>query len=94
MSLKTLVAAAVLNLAASAQGCATIPLCCNQLIYEPTAAATSTANSLGVTSPTYPIGVNCIPIEDPPVGFIPQCAPSLYEVCCKENNWGKRIAAT
>ena len=70
MLLNTFVAAAVLSLAASAQGCATIPLCCDQLVYEPTAAVTSTANSLGITSPTYPIGEDCVPIEDPPAEYI------------------------
>jgi len=70
MLLNTLVVAAVIGLAASAQGCATIPLCCDQLIYGPTAAVTSTANSLGVTSLTYPIGVDCVPIENPPADYI------------------------
>jgi len=70
MLLNTLVVAAVLSLAASAQGCATIPLCCDQLVYAPSAAVTSTANSLGITSPTYPIGVDCVPIENPPALYI------------------------
>ncbi|KIM66560.1 hypothetical protein SCLCIDRAFT_21995 [Scleroderma citrinum Foug A] len=92
MLLNTFVAAVVLSSAASAQGCATIPLCCDQLIYEPTAAVTSTANSLGVTSPTYPIGVDCIPIENPPADYILLCTAPRIEACCKENNWGGKIA--
>ena len=65
MLLNTLVAAAVLSLAASAQGCATIPLCCNQLFPEPPDTVT---NSLGVQ--TYSIGEGCVPIEDPPADFL------------------------
>ena len=70
MLLNTLLAAAVLCLATTVQGCTTIPLCCDQVIYGPTATLTSTANNLGIASLTYPIGVNCVPIEDPPAQYI------------------------
>ena len=57
-----LVVAAVLGLAASAQGCTR--LCCDQVIYGPTSATTSTIDSLGIMSPIYPIGVDCFPVKD------------------------------
>jgi len=69
MLLNTLVVAAVLSLAASAQGCA-VPLCCDQVIYEPPTPITSTADSLGVTWLTYPIGVDCVPTTNPPADYV------------------------
>ena len=70
MLLNALLATVVLCLATIVQGCATIPLCCEKVIYGPTPSVTSTVNSLGITSLTYPIGVNCVPVENPPADYI------------------------
>ncbi|KAL4080015.1 hypothetical protein V8B97DRAFT_1914143 [Scleroderma yunnanense] len=94
MLLNSLVAVAAFGLAASAQvECPTIPLCCDQVIYGPTTSVTSTIDSLGIVSPPggiYPVGLDCVPIENPPADYILLCTSPRIEVCCKENNWGKR----
>ena len=60
--LRNTIVAAVLGLAASAQGC--VYSCCGQVIDGPTPAITSIVDSLGFASPIYPIGLDCVPAED------------------------------
>ncbi|KAH7890349.1 hypothetical protein F5I97DRAFT_15271 [Phlebopus sp. FC_14] len=76
--------------------CPSIPLCCEYVVDSLTPTALSTLDEVGI-APTsgqvvFPVGINCVPIEDPPALYILLCTSPSQQVCCKYNNWGGKIA--
>ncbi|KIJ64093.1 hypothetical protein HYDPIDRAFT_112627 [Hydnomerulius pinastri MD-312] len=76
--------------------CPSIPLCCQYVVDSLTPNVTSVMSQEGI-APTsvdvvFPVGINCVPIEDPPADYILLCTSPRKQVCCEYNKWGGKIA--
>ncbi|EIW74843.1 hypothetical protein CONPUDRAFT_159617 [Coniophora puteana RWD-64-598 SS2] len=76
--------AVALLVTSTAYACDSIPLCCATMYDGPSPEATQAIQKAGVPSSdiVYPIGVGCIPTENPPATYILTCNSPDTKACC------------